>query len=144
MKIKIVLTSIAVAAITVFAIAQQQPKALKVKSDKVQGVKAKGAAVQPALPMFNDDRTNTANPAAKAKGAAAKATYVHVDNATAYNVYVYIDDVYVGSVSSYGRSSGWQPSGVHKFYAVSAGGTVSWGPRYYDLVNGATFTWNLY
>lgn len=145
MKIKILLTTIAVAAVAVFAIAGQQSaqKPLRAKSDKVQGVKAKGEVPRPGERGFKDDKTSMPNPNVKSKGA-KKATYLVVDNFTGYNVEVYIDDQYCGDVSAYGKSTGWQPSGVHKLFARSAGGTTTWGPRYYDFADGATFTWNLY
>ena len=133
----------AVAALTAvsMAVVGQQPKVSRVKADSVKGVKAKGASKAPSVPAFKDDKT-TMNPKAAAKGS-AKATYMVVKNTTAYYVYVWMDDEYVGSISPYGTSTAWQPSGVHKLYAESAGGTVYWGPKYYDFVPGATFTWTL-
>lgn len=145
MKMKILITAVAVASVAVFAIAGQQSaqKPLRAKSDKVQGVKAKGEAPRPGERGFASDKTTMPNPKVKSKGA-KKATYLVVDNYTEYNVEVYVDDSYSGDVAAFGKSAGWQYSGVRKLYARSVGGTVTWGPRYYDFADGATFTWNLY
>lgn len=114
----------------------------RVKSAHVKGTKSKGAAKMPAEAKFATDTGAMRNPKLKSKGA-ANMTYLHVDNRTDYNVYVYVDDQYVGSVGPYGDSFGWQYSGTRKLYAVSAGGTVSWGPRFYTFYDDVEFTWYL-
>jgi ABC-type molybdate transport system substrate-binding protein len=143
MKKKLILVIAAVAALSAASIAfvGQQPKAARVKADTVKAVSSKGASKAPSVAQFTKDKTDK-NPTAVSKGG-AKATYMVVKNASPYYVYVWMDDEYIGSVSPYGSSSAWQASGVHKLYAESAGGTVYWGPKYYDFMPGATFTWTL-
>ncbi len=140
MNKKIALIMAAVTALSVLGFAGQ--RAAHVKADRVKGTKSKGEAKMPAEAKFATETGAMRNPKLKSKGA-ANMTYLHVDNRTDYNIYIYVDDQYVGSVGPFGDSYGWQYSGTRKLYAVSAGGTTSWGPRWYSFVDGATFTWTL-
>lgn len=111
-----------------------------------KGAKSKGGnAVKVGDPMFKSDMSKIAKPVskggAKGKGASAR-TYLHVDNQTAYNINIYLDGDYIGAVSAYGDAYAYEPDGSHELYAVSAGGTTTWGPRSASF-GGGTYTWHL-
>jgi hypothetical protein len=69
---------------------------------------------------------------------------VHIDNRTPLYVDIYLDGTYVGQVSPFGDSYGWEGCGNMTFYGRATftdGSTQSWGPQVY-FVNG-TFSWSL-
>ena len=119
----------------------------KPKKATDHAAKAKGASKVTAEPKFAADKAaGAAKPAkkggAKAKGAHA-ATELHIDNQTDFNINIYLDGEYIGSVSAYGDSYAWEPSGDHTLFARSAGGTSEWGPRSVYFSPGNSFTWTL-
>lgn len=78
-----------------------------------------------------------------AKEDAARTDYckVIIDNWTGYTVDVYVDGYYEGSCAAWEEGYTYTVSGKTKLYAVSVGGTVSWGPAYVDCVY--EYTWQL-
>jgi hypothetical protein len=69
---------------------------------------------------------------------------IHYDNWTSYSINCYLDSAYVGNMPAMGSYYQYNVTvGSHTLYAVSAGGTVYWGPSTITLTTSG-FDWNLY
>jgi hypothetical protein len=65
-----------------------------------------------------------------------------LDNYTGYTIDVYIDGDYKGTLPPWEKQYTWAIAGKTKLYAITVGGTYSWGPYYFDC--DYEYTWRLH
>lgn len=94
-----------------------------------------------------DENIKTAKPTEDVKANKVEKTrgelcYIYVYNYTGYSVDIYIDGDWMGTIGAYSSAYTYAYPGNTKAYGKSIGGTMYWGPHYFDCEN--EYTWNLY
>lgn len=66
------------------------------------------------------------------------------NTSTYYYIKCYVNDTYVKTVNMYSTLTVYDvPSGSVKLYGIDTTSSIQWGPKYFDVSTGSTFTWTL-
>jgi len=91
-----------------------------------------------------DENIKTAKPASdnKVEKTRGELCYIYINNYTGYAIDIYIDGDWMGTIAAYSTSYTYAYPGSTKAYGKSIGGTMYWGPTYFDCQY--EYTWNLW
>lgn len=113
----------------------KEKKNIDVKAQMVEKTRGADENIKTVKPV--DD--TKANKVEKTRG---ELCYIYVYNYTGYAVDIYIDGDWMGTIAAYSSAYTYAYPGSTKAYGKSIGGTMSWGPTYFDCQY--EYTWNLY
>lgn len=114
-----------------------EKKIIETKAKKVETTRGEHPYIKVA--KATDDKNLTAEP----KEEKTRATYckIWLNNFTAYTIDIYVDGEYAGTLPPWIKKYTWAVAGKTQVYSESVGGTVYWGPSYFDCK--FEYTWNL-
>ena len=111
----------------------KEKKVIETKATKVESTRGED-------PNITADRP-TVDEAAPQPDEATRGDWckVFVDNWTGYDIDIYVDGDYAGTIGSWAKEYTWAIAGETKIYGKSTGGSYSWGPFYFDCLS--EYTW---
>jgi hypothetical protein len=121
------------------------PSALQAQTKEKKNVEEKAKVYEKTRGA--DANIKTTKPADDTKAAKVEKTrgelcYIYVNNYTGYAVDIYIDGDWMGTIAAYATAYTYAYPGTTKAYGKSIGGTMTWGPTYFDCKY--DYTWNLW
>jgi hypothetical protein len=121
------------------------PSALQAQTKEKKNIEEKAKVFEKSRGA--DENIKTAKPtddtkANKVEKSRGELCYIYVNNYTGYAIDIYIDGDWMGTIAAYSTAYTYAYPGNTKAYGKSIGGTMYWGPTYFDCQY--EYTWNLW
>ena len=136
---------LAIAAVVLFLGAFVVPSALQAQGLEKKTIEEKSQVYEKSRGV--DENIRTPKPIDDTKAVEpekdrGELCYIYVNNYSGFAIDIYIDGDWMGTIAAYSTAYTYAYPGNTKAYGKSIGGTMAWGPTYFDCQY--EYTWNLW